>query len=93
MQYKSLNRETLLSYFDDYVKRDSATVFAYRRGLRTVRWSYAELVQTARQTAREFQSHRISEGDRVILCGSNSPEWAAAFWACLSGWRGGRSAR
>ena len=83
MQYKSITRETLLSYFDDYVKRDSATVFAYRRGLRTVRWSYAELVRTARQTARELQSHRIGEGDRVILCGSNSPEWAVAFWACL----------
>jgi long-chain acyl-CoA synthetase len=83
MQYKSLTRETLLSYFDDYAKHDSATVFAHKRGLRLARWSYEELVLTARQTACEFQSRGIGEGDCVILCGGNSPEWAAAFWGCL----------
>jgi long-chain acyl-CoA synthetase len=30
-----------------------------------------------------LRRHEIKEGDRVILCGHNSPEWVAAFWACL----------
>ncbi|PWT87349.1 MAG: AMP-binding protein [Blastocatellia bacterium] len=83
MQYKSLIRNSLLSYLDDHLKRGSETVFVYRRGLRQVRWSYEQLVLTARQTASELHSRGIRTGDRVLLCGRNSPEWVAAFWACL----------
>ena len=83
MQYKSRSRDSLLSYLDDYSKRGSETIFAHSRGLRLVRWSYEQFVLTVRQTAREIQSRQIVEGDRVILCGRNTPEWAASFWACL----------
>jgi len=90
VQYKSLKRDSLLSYLDDYLQRGSEIMFAHRRGLRTSRWSYKELVVTARQTAQELHSRGIGggndetkQGDRVILCGHNSPEWAAAFWGCL----------
>jgi len=83
MQYKNITRESLLSYLDDYEQRGTETVFVHRRGLRLVRWSYRQLVSTARQTSCELRRYEIGEGDRVILCGHNSPEWAAAFWACL----------
>jgi len=83
MQYKTIARESLLSYLDDYEQRGTETVFVHRRGLRLVRWSYRQLVSTARQTSCELRRYEIGEGDRVILCGHNSPEWAAAFWACL----------
>ena len=83
MQYKSITRETLLSYLGDYLTRGTETVFVQRRGLRTIRWSYERLVFVARQTARELQARGIVHEDRVLLCGENSPEWAAAFWACL----------
>ena len=83
MQYKSITRETLLSYLDDYLTRSTETVFAQRRGLRTIRWPYEKLVLVARQTARELQARGVVHQDRVLLCGENSPEWAAAFWACL----------
>ncbi|MFN2532259.1 MAG: AMP-binding protein [Pyrinomonadaceae bacterium] len=84
MQYKSLTRQSLLAYLDDYLLRGSAIVFSHRRGLRFIRWSYKHLLLTIRQTARELQVRGIAEGDRVILCGANTPEWAAAFWAILS---------
>ncbi len=58
-------------------------MFAQRRGLRHVRWSYGQLVLTARRIARELESHGIAKGERVLLCGENSPEWVAAFWGCL----------
>src|SRR5687768_1734715 len=75
-------RRTLLSYLDDYEQRGRATVFAHHRGLRAVRWSYERLAQDARRFARELESRGVRRGDRVLLCGENSPEWAIAFWGC-----------
>ena len=75
-------RQTLLSYLDDYARRGRETVFVDHRGLRTVRWSYERLVDEAHQFARKLESQGIERGDRVILNGENSPDWAAAFWGC-----------
>src|SRR6185503_4076822 len=75
-------RQTLLSYLDDYARRGRETVFVDHRGLRTVRWSYERLVHEARQFARELEAQGVKRGDRVILSGDNSPEWAVAFWGC-----------
>ena len=43
----------------------------------------SSLVLTARRTARELESRGIAKGDRILLCGENSPEWVAVFWGCL----------
>ncbi|HKS08948.1 MAG TPA: AMP-binding protein [Pyrinomonadaceae bacterium] len=75
-------RQSLLSYLDDYERRGRETVFVHHRGLRTVRWTYARLVEEAHAFARELQTRGIGSGDRVLLTGENSPEWAAAFWGC-----------
>ena len=79
----SITRRTLSSYLDDYLQRGNETVFVERRGLRYVRWSYAQLVLTARKTARELQARGAAKGERILLCGENSPEWVAAFWGCV----------
>jgi long-chain acyl-CoA synthetase len=83
MQVGSKTRRTLISYLEDYLQRGDAIMFAQRRGLRYVRWSYEQLVLTARRIARELESRGIAKGERVVLCGENSPEWVAAFWGCL----------
>src|SRR6266550_692201 len=83
MQSTSITRRTLASYLNDYLQRGDAIVFVQRRGLRYVRWSYQQLVLTARRTARELESRGIAKGDRILLCGESSPEWVAAFWGCL----------
>src|SRR5688500_722942 len=75
-------RRSLLSYLDDYERRGRETVFVHHRGLRTVRWSYERLVREAHGFARELTARGISGGDRVLLSGENSPQWAAAFWGC-----------
>lgn len=77
-----MERRTLLSYLDDYERRGRETVFVHHRGLRTVRWSYERLVEEAHSFARELTARGIVRGDRVLLSGENSPEWAAAFWGC-----------
>jgi long-chain acyl-CoA synthetase len=83
MQNDSITRRTLLTYLDDYLQRGNAIMFAQRRGLRHFRWSYKQLVLTARRIARELESRGIAKGERVLLCGENNPEWVAAFWGCL----------
>jgi long-chain acyl-CoA synthetase len=75
-------RQTLLSYLDDYERRGRETVFVHQRGLRTIRWSYEQLVREAHAFARELTARGVGHGDRVLLRGENSPEWAAAFWGC-----------
>ena len=75
-------RQSLLSYLGDYERRGRETVFVHHRGLRTVRWSYERLVCEAHEFARELTARKIVRGDRVLLRGENSPEWAAAFWGC-----------
>jgi long-chain acyl-CoA synthetase len=75
-------RQTLLSYLDDYERRGRETVFVHHRGLRTLRWSYERLVQEAHVFARELKTRGVGPDDRVLLRGENSPEWAAAFWGC-----------
>lgn len=77
------NRLTLITYLDDYLKRDKEIVFVARRGLRFVRWSYGHLALSARRVAREMESRGIVKGERVLLIGENSPEWVAAFWGCI----------
>jgi long-chain acyl-CoA synthetase len=83
MQNDDITRETLLSYLPDYTRRGSDTLFVSQRGLRLVRCSYADLVSYAHQTALELEAHGVHNGDAVILCGENSPEWVIAFWGCL----------
>jgi len=58
-------------------------MFVHRRGLRTSRWSYRQLAQTAHRFARELEARGVERGERVLLSGENSPQWVAAFWGCL----------
>lgn len=58
-------------------------MFAYQRGLRRVRWSYEQVAATAYRFARELEARGVGHTERVLLCGANSAEWAAAFWGCL----------
>jgi long-chain acyl-CoA synthetase len=76
-------RQSVVSYLDDFARRGEETAFAYRRGLRTYRWSYARVASTAFQLARELETRGVAKGDRLLLCGENSAEWIAAFFGCL----------
>ena len=56
---------------------------AWRRGYRTVRWSWGDLRREAKRFAAELASRGIAKGDRVLLWGENSGEWVAAFLGCM----------
>ena len=76
-------RETLLSFLDDCHAHGDETAVVHWRGLRTLRWSYAQLASCAFQFARELETRNLCKGDRVLFWGENSPEWIAAFYGCL----------
>src|SRR5438105_2096383 len=76
-------RTTVHSYLDEFITRGDETAFAHRRGLRVVRWSYAQAAAKAYQFARELEAREIGKGDRVLLWAENSPEWVASFFGCL----------
>ena len=78
-------REHLASYLDDFARGGAETAYVYARGLRTWRMSYGELARMAWRTSRWLLEHEhLTPGDRVILWGPNTGEWAAAFWGCLA---------
>src|SRR5438132_1308611 len=76
-------RTTVHSYLDEFITRGDETAFAHRRGLRVVRWSYAQTAAKAYQFARELEAREIGKGDRVLLWAENSPEWVMSFFGCL----------
>jgi long-chain acyl-CoA synthetase len=79
-----LMRRNILSFLTDYERHGEETAFAHRRGLRVERWSYGRLVAAARRFARELETRGVRQGDRVLLCAGNSPEWVAAFFGCAA---------
>jgi long-chain acyl-CoA synthetase len=76
-------RQSLLEYFGRDSRPSREIAVAWRRGYRTIRWTYAELLQTAHQFTKNLASHSITKGDRILIWGENSGEWLAAFLGCL----------
>lgn len=57
-----------------------------RTGVRTTRYTYAELERRAHAYARLFAQHGARKGDRIIAWAPNQPEWVAAmFGAFITG--------
>ena len=63
-------RQSLLEYFQPDSRPTREIAFAWRRGYRTARWTYADLLQTAYQFVTDLASHGVTKGDRVLasLC-------------------------
>jgi long-chain acyl-CoA synthetase len=76
-------RQSLLDYFQPDSRPENEIAVAWRRGYRTIRWSYGDLIRAAQQFAGALESRGISKGDRVLLWGENSGEWVAAFLGCI----------
>lgn len=75
--------ETLVSYITSFPKHGTRAAFFYKTGYRTFRVSYRRLSSRIVQLANHFDEQGLKKGDRVVLRGANSPEWAICFFACL----------
>jgi long-chain acyl-CoA synthetase len=76
-------RQSLLEYFQPDSRPTNEPAVVWRRGYRTVRWTYGDLLQAATQFAAELSRRGVAKGDRVLLWGPNTGEWVAAFLGCL----------
>lgn len=48
-----------------------------------VRWSFRELGRQIELAARNLAARGVGHGDRVLLWGTNRPQWAATFFALM----------
>ncbi len=78
----AVRRESLLDFFDD-VAASPAEFLIHDDGLRTRRFSYAQVSALARAFAARLARAGIAAGDKVIFYGENRPEWIVALWGCL----------
>src|ERR1044071_9980999 len=75
--------QTLAEYPQLHLARQDEIAYVYRRGFRTLRWTYRQLGELAFRFARELEARSIGKGDRVLLWGDNCAEWVAAFFGCM----------
>ncbi|HZQ24699.1 MAG TPA: AMP-binding protein [Terriglobales bacterium] len=81
-----MDRQSLVSYLDDFQRLGKQGAYAQSRGYRTEHWSYQQVANFAFQFAREIDGRGIGKGDHVLLWGHNCAEWIAVFLGCM--WRG-----
>ena len=78
-----MGRASLVAVIEGMERWGEQCAYLHRRGYRTERWSYGEVLRTARRLARELERRGVGKGDRVLLWGDNSAEWASAFFGCV----------
>jgi long-chain acyl-CoA synthetase len=78
-----MSRENLLSLFQDFERFENDVAFVQKHGYRREAWTYRKLAGVACACALELRERDVRTGDRVLLWGPNTAEWAAAFWGCL----------
>ena len=76
-------RPSLCALVEEFSRLGGDPAIVTRRGYRREITSYAALARLAAGFAMELKRRGIGTGDRVLLWGPNSAEWAAAFWGCL----------
>jgi long-chain acyl-CoA synthetase len=76
-------RQSLSALVEEFSRLGGDPAIVTRRGYRREITTYGELARMAAGFALELRRRGIGTGDRVLLWGPNSAEWAAAFWGCL----------
>ena len=78
-----MERRSLTSYLDDFVRRGPECAYVQRQGYRTARWTYQQVAELAFRFGRELEARGIGKGERVALWGPNCAEWVAVFFGCV----------
>mgnify|MGYP001320386833 CR=1 FL=1 len=79
-------RQSIAELVTRFEQLGSENAYVFRRGLRTLRWSYAQAALCARRFASELERRDVQPGERVMLWAPNSAEWVSAFLGCA--WHG-----
>jgi long-chain acyl-CoA synthetase len=76
-------RPHLATLVADFRRYDEQLAVVTHRGNRRFSSSYADLARLCGRCAHAFDELGLQPGDRVLLWGSNSLEWVAAFFGCI----------
>jgi long-chain acyl-CoA synthetase len=76
-------RPHLATLVADFRRYDEQLAVVTHRGNRRFSSSYADLARLCGRCAHAFDQLGLKPGDRVLLWGSNSVEWVAAFFGCI----------
>lgn len=76
-------RQHLATFVQDFERHGNQIAVVTYPGNRRVATSYKELAALAGRFSRSFAEHGIQPGNRILLWGVNSAEWAAAFFGCV----------
>ena len=76
-------RPHLATLVADFRRCDEQLAVVTHRGNRRFSSSYADLARLSGRCAHAFDQLGLQAGDRVLLWGSNSVEWVAAFFGCV----------
>ncbi len=76
-------RAHILEYLDNFRSHASEIAYVHRRGYRTQRWTYGDVLATAYRFARELEARGIGKDDKVLIWGENCAEWIAVFFGCV----------
>ena len=75
--------ESIAEFFLEHFRAHAREcAYAQRRGYRTEKFTYGQVVERAFGFAQELERRSVAKGDRVMLWGENSAEWAAVFFGC-----------
>jgi long-chain acyl-CoA synthetase len=75
--------ESIAEFFLEHFRANAQQcAYARRRGYRTEKVTYAQVVDRAFGFAQELERRACGKGDRIMLWGQNSAEWAAVFFGC-----------
>lgn len=75
--------DSLAQFFaDNFEKHASEPAYRQIRGYRTQSFTYGDVLGLARKFASELEARGLQKGDRIMLWGENSAQWAAAFFGC-----------
>ncbi len=76
-------RTTILEYLDNFRRHAREVAYVHRRGYRTQRWTYGDVLADSYRFARKLEASGIGKGDKVLIWGENCAEWVSVFFGCL----------
>src|SRR3974390_1458998 len=76
-------RASILEYLDNFRLHAGELAYVFRRGYRSQRWSYGDVLRETYRFARALEARGIGKGDKVLIWGENCAEWVVAFLGCL----------
>lgn len=76
-------RKHLATLVEDFQRHGKQIAIVSYPGNRCVATSYEELAALAGRFSRLLMERGIAPGERILLWGTNSAEWVAAFFGCV----------